>query len=380
MTARNKIKARVSQKPGNGNSSVEGSARRHDQAAAVGTGFIALDLIRSTFDASTTLERRYAGGSCGNVLAILSYLGIHAIAVGRIGNDRAGHELLADLRRWKVDVRLLVTEHDRRTPAVIQETFVDRRGQARHRFLRVCPGCGATMPGYRPLLVADVAQIAHVLPVHNLFFFDRVSPGTLALAQHSRKQGALVIFEPSGIKDEGLFAECLQVAHVFKYSHERLSGLDAFTQRGRVPVEIETRGAEGLRFRVRKSGKGHAWFHLPAQNAPTVNDAVGSGDWCTAGFLMRLMKNENPVVQLDDPAVVSDCLQFGQALAALNCAYFGARGLMYALSCTDAVKAAERILTHRAPKLPQDLSVPTVELRHNHACTVCFSGIRAAYA
>ena len=111
------------------------------------------------------------------------------------------------------------------------------------------------MPGYRPLLAADVAQVADALPAHNLFFFDRVAPGTLELAHRSREQGALVVFEPSGIKDEELFVECLKASHVLKYSHERLSGLDALVNRGRVPVEIETLGAEGLRFRLRKSGK-----------------------------------------------------------------------------------------------------------------------------
>src|SRR5688572_8995816 len=145
----------------------------------IGTGFIALDIIRSALDQSTTIERRHAGGSCGNVLAILSYLGVEATAVGRIGDDPAGGELLADLRRCKVDVKLLSAEQGRRTPIVIQETFVDSRGRARHRFSRACPVCGTTMAGYRPLLTADVDNIAEALPTHDIFFFDRVAPGTL---------------------------------------------------------------------------------------------------------------------------------------------------------------------------------------------------------
>src|SRR5262245_56199517 len=128
------------------------ATRRNASMRCVGTGFIALDVIRTAVAENVTLERRHAGGSCGNVLAILSYLGMRASAVGRIGDDRAGEELVADLRGRNVNVRFLLAESDRRTPIVIQESFVDSRGRARHRFSRECPVCGATMPGYRPLL------------------------------------------------------------------------------------------------------------------------------------------------------------------------------------------------------------------------------------
>lgn len=358
---------------------VNGTFHRSGRASAVGTGFIALDIIRNALDENTMLERHHAGGSCGNVLAILSYLGIQACAVGRIGDDGAGQELLTDLRRWKVDVRLLVTEHERRTPVVIQETFVDTRGRSRHRFSRTCPVCGATMPGYRPLLTADVGRIADGLPIHNLFFFDRVAPGTLELARWSSKQGALVVFEPSGIKDEALFIECLRASHVLKYSHERLSGLDALVKRGGVQLEIETRGTEGLRFRFGKPGKIATWRHLPAFTAQGMYDAAGSGDWCTAGFLARIVSSKNPIIQLEDPETVSKCLRFGQALAALNCAYYGARGLMYAARPAQVVKAAEQLLAHDVPTLPNDPAVSAKELRPSHDCTICFSDLRTTY-
>jgi len=346
----------------------------------VGTGFIALDIIRAALDENTTLERRRAGGSCGNVLAILSYLGVAASAVGRIGDDVAGVELLADLRRWKVDVRFLVAEPERRTPRVIQETFVDARGRARHRFSRACPVCGATMPGYRALLAAEAAPVADALPAHGLFFFDRVSPGTLDLARRSRQQGALVVFEPSGIKDEGLFVECLRASHVLKYSHEWLSGLDALVNQARVPVEIETLGVEGLRFRACKSGRTGAWQHLAALQAPSIRDTAGSGDWCTAGFLARATDDEGWVGRLGDTKVVADCLRFGQALAALNCSYDGARGLMYAVDRRGVLKAAEQLLARAVPKLPRDSSPPPERPRSARACDVCTSDVKAPHA
>jgi fructokinase len=333
----------------------------------VGTGFIVLDLIRQALERNTTIERRYAGGSCGNVLAILSYLGVHSQAIGRIGDDAAGKELLADLRHWKVDVSRLVSEANRRTPMVIQEIFVDARGRSRHRFSRECPVCGATMPAYRPLLISEVKELAKALPSHGLFFFDRVSPGNLELARHSREQGALIVFEPSGIKDEKLFVECVNTAHVFKYSHERLDGIESLTKRTSVPLEIETRGEEGLRFRIRKASRTNAWHALSAIKAPKVVDTVGSGDWCTAGLLASVAAEPDPIEALQDAETTSKCLRYGQALAALNCGYEGARGLMYSATRAVATKAVERLLADGIAALPKASPMAA----SNQSCVVC---------
>lgn len=357
------------------------ATRRNTSVRCVGTGFIALDVIRTAVADNVTLERRHAGGSCGNVLAILSYLGLRASAVGRIGDDRAGDELVADLRGRNVNLEFLVAETGRRTPIVIQESFVDARGRARHRFSRACPLCGATMPGYRPLLVSDASNVAAALPAHKLFFFDRVAPGALDLARASRERGALVVFEPSGIKDERLFVECLRVSHVLKYSHERLSGICPLVARARPALEIETLGAEGLRYRMHKSDPMSSWHRLPALPAPSIRDAAGSGDWCTAGFMSRVASDAASVTsRLDDPTFVVDGLRFGQALAALNCAFDGARGLMYAMGRAEALKEVRRLLTRGTAALPQASAPPTATSHSDRRCGVCASDLRAARA
>ncbi|MGQ0552235.1 MAG: PfkB family carbohydrate kinase [Planctomycetota bacterium] len=355
--------------------------RRKESVHCVGTGFIALDVIRTAVADNVTLERRHAGGSCGNVLAILSYLGLRASAVGRIGDDRAGEELVADLRGRNVNVKFLVTEDERRTPIVIQESFIDSRGRARHRFSRECPVCGATMPGYRPLLASDAGSVAAALPEHGLFFFDRVAPGALALARASRKRGALVVFEPSGVKDQDLFIECLRVSHVLKYSHERLSDIGALVARARPTVEVETLGAEGLRYRMLKSDRVSGWHRLAALPAPSIRDAAGSGDWCTAGFMFRVAGGVTSVAtRLNDPGIVGEGLRFGQSLAALNCAFDGARGLMYEMGRAAALRAATRLLKRGMPTMPHASPQPIVKVRPSHNCEVCTSDLRAARA
>lgn len=314
--------------------------RREAHQRCIGTGLIVLDVVRNMVGRSVT-ERRFAGGSCGNVLTILAYFGWDANAVGRIGDDHVGRELIADFKKWGVKTELLQLEAGRGTPIIVQENYLDTRGRPRHRFSRACPVCGATLPAYRPLLTTEAPRIASKLPSHSVFYFDRVAPGTLELAQNSRAGGALVVFEPSGIKDERLFAECVRSAHVVKYANDRLEDIHDILANAKVPIEIETLGAEGLRLRVRTSGRAGVWKALPAFLAPELRDAAGSGDWTTAGFIHGLMTNGGAVEKLcaDEDAVVHATRQ-GQALAALNCGFEGARGMMYAAGAKRVLKVA----------------------------------------
>jgi fructokinase len=351
------------------------------QHSCIGTGFIVLDVIRSTVGAGVT-EKRFAGGSCGNVLAILAYFGWTANAVGRIGDDHAGRELLADLGKWGVKTDLLQVEAGRGTPIIVQENYLDARGCPRHRFSRACPVCGASLPAYRPLLTSEAATIAAKLPSHSVFYFDRVAPGTLELAQTSRASGALVVFEPSGIKDERLFAECLTTAHIVKYANDRIEGIHDFVAKAKVPIEIETQGAKGLRLRVRANGRMGSWKDLPAFSAPQLRDAAGSGDWLTAGLINGLMTSGASIEeQVQDPRAVALAAQHGQALAALNCGFEGARGLMYAADANRVLDLAEAIV--KGTKEPSDLQVPPEKRangRRNGKTHLICSGTRSLHS
>lgn len=350
------------------------------QRSCVGTGFIVLDVIRNSVGASAT-EKRFVGGSCGNVLTILAYFGWRANAVGRIGDDHAGRELVADLGKWGVETKLLQSEAGRGTPIIVQENYLDARGRPRHRFSRACPVCGATLPAYRPLLTSEAASIAAKLPRHSVLYFDRVAPGTLELAQKSRANGALVVFEPSGIKDERLFAECLKAAHVVKYANDRIEGIHDVVTKAKVPIEIETLGAKGLRLRVRTNGRSGSWKELPAFSASELRDAAGSGDWTTGGLIHGLMTRGVSVERIvANPDAVFLATRQGQALAALNCGFEGARGLMYAADAKRVLDLAGAIVA--GTKEP---NVAVVESRkrangssNDKSCLTC-SGARALH-
>ncbi len=354
--------------------------REAHQHSCVGTGFIVLDVIRNSVGTTAT-EKRFAGGSCGNVLTILAYFGWNANAVGRIGDDHVGHELVNDLSKWHVNTKLLQMEAGRGTPIVVQENYLDARGRPRHRFSRACPVCGATLPAYRPLLISEAATIAAKLPTHSVFYFDRVAPGTLELAQKSRARGALVVFEPSGIKDERLFTECLKAAHLVKYANDRLENVHEIVAKAKVPVEIETLGAKGLRLRVRANGRAGAWKDLPAFSTPELRDAAGAGDWTTAGIIHGLMgRRASADEAVADVNAVVLATQQGQALAALNCGFEGARGLMYVADSKRVLELATAIA--KGTKEPSIAEVHSKKRINGHstdkACLTC-SGARALH-
>ena len=65
-----------------------------------GAGLIALDLVANA-DSSSSF-RAQAGGTCGNVLTALAYLGWNSYPIARLNDDAASRVVRADLTRWGV--------------------------------------------------------------------------------------------------------------------------------------------------------------------------------------------------------------------------------------------------------------------------------------
>jgi len=298
---------------------------------ALGTGLIALDIVATD---RPGMELRYwAGGTCGNVLTILAYLGWRTYPVATLGDDAAVTFLLEDLKRFGVNVRFLRRSPARHTPIVVEKIRTRGSGAPRHRFVWTCPACGAWLPGYQALVAREAREIAKVIPTPTVFFFDRVSRGALDLAHASAERGALVVFEPSGIRDERLFREAVALSHIVKYSHERLGHLREAATYPSPFLEIETLGCEGLRYRIRDGSKAASrWREIGAYSVEDLRDTAGAGDWCTAGLLHALAAQGVTCPKGPTEKEIEEALRLGQALAAVKCRYEGARGAMYALS------------------------------------------------
>jgi fructokinase len=138
------------------------------------------------------------------------------------------------------------------------------------------------------------------------------------------RSGAVVFFEPSAIEDDELFDRAMALCSIVKYSAERLS--DQLTRRRLKDgaIAVVTHGADGLE--VRQEGI-RTW--CASVKAPLVRDTCGSGDMVSVGIIDWMLTNyrrgtAQPSLHDFLAGVVA-----GQRLAAINCAYPGARGIFF---------------------------------------------------
>lgn len=294
----------------------------------IGSGLIALDVVMNEGRGEQT--RLWAGGTCGNVLTILSYLGWAAYPVARLNGDAASKLVAEDLSRWEVHRDFANLQPGSRTPIVVQRIRQDGNGMACHRFSRKCPICGNWLPGYTALPASLVEGISTRVNSPKVFFFDRVSSGTLSLAKVSAENGAIVFFEPSNITNPRLFKDALALSHVLKYSQERMSQYSEILEASNVLLRIETLGKDGLRYKSSiASYETGDWKYLDAYKVNRIRDTAGAGDWLTAGIIHLLGQMGLEGLQRVTSAGLMKALRFGQSLAAWNCGFEGARGGMY---------------------------------------------------
>jgi len=336
----------------------------------IGTGLISLDAV--FLDDNGTMPKYWAGGTCGNVLAILAYLGWRSYPVGIIGQDEAGALVIQDIKRIGVRTRFLERDDKHQTPIVVEQIRKDARGIAHHRFIWKCPNCGAQLPGYRTVPINRARILAEKLPIPAVFFFDRVSRGTLQIAETCAAKGALIVFEPSGVREVKLFQEAVSISHIMKYSHQRMGRLKLPAYP--VPLlEVETLGESGLRYRLGNGFSTHTqqWVEMNAYAVDSVKDTAGAGDWCTGGILHLLGSSGLEGLKSATENNVIEALRFGQAFAALKCNYEGARGVMYAFRREKLEQQVRQILTLENPPVLRENPETRLNEALRYICPKC---------
>ncbi|WP_159452218.1 carbohydrate kinase family protein [Singulisphaera sp. GP187] len=283
-------------------------------------------------DVSGEPQKQWAGGTCGNVLIALAYLGWEAKPVARLRTGNAADRILLDLKEWGVSGEFVSVARDGSTPVIFERITRGSGDIPRHSFSWRCPDCGIQFPGFKSVLSSVAEEIAQKSGPVQVFFFDRATPASIILAKSCADRGGLVVFEPSSVGNALHFRQAWETAHIVKYSHERLRELPEVNVARSPLLQIETLGEAGLRYRkVLRNGRSGEWIRMEAFRVDVVRDTAGSGDWCTAGIIdccghsgaagfIELKKDE-----------LESSIRYGQALAAWNCGFEGARGGMYAI-------------------------------------------------
>lgn len=314
-----------------------------ERPSIIGTGLIALDLVIGP--QSTDPAHAWTGGTCGNVLTILGFLGWDAFPIARMNGDPASQMVQEDMAKWGVHLDFAAMAPTCATPIIVQVIRHNKFGEPSHRFSWNCPHCGSWLPGYKAVTAKSLELVLANLPVPRVYFLDRLSRAALVLAEWASQQGALVVFEPSGKLDPRLLKEALTYAHVVKYSNDRIDELAGIkAPETRVLLEIRTEGSQGLSYRRRAPGsKFERWIHLPALQPPRLVDTCGAGDWATAGLISKCGDRGLAGFLAIAPTELREVLQYAQALSAWNCGFEGARGGMYQVDPSSMTVQVEAI-------------------------------------
>lgn len=342
----------------------------------IGTGLVALDVvIPSGLTASPQL---CAGGTCGNVLTALAFLGWGSYPIARLSQDGASKHVADDLRHWGVNLDFVTFDVDGSTPVVIQHIRNSKTGEPVHSFSRKCPGCGAMLPWYKAVRVAEISNLVPRLPKAQVVFFDRTSRGALSLAQQGRDEGAIVFFEPSASSDPSHLEEALNLAHIVKLSSDRIGGNEAVLTATKPKIIIETQGSTGLRLRLNTTERKRAvseWFKMPPIPVETLRDTAGAGDWCTAGIIHMLGAQGASGLDSLTLEELRKAVHVGQAMASWTCSFDGPRGGMYLASKKVFQKSVRDLLNGRTEPLAEvKKSVVITRERRAFVCESCAVG------
>ncbi|HTN07599.1 hypothetical protein [Agriterribacter sp.] len=310
--------------------------KRSSKAICFGAGLVALDVIMN--GNPNTQPKFLAGGSCGNVLTILSFLGWRSYPIARLSNKPSSKLLFEDLKNHKVKFDLISQSEDGSTPIIIHRILKDSENNPKHRYEFRVPKTNVWFPSFKPILSNKVEEISSFPLIPKVFYLDRVSRASINLARHYKQNGSIIFFEPSSMNDEKQFKECLSLADVFKFSNDRLPRFKDFFPSRQVPIEIETLGANGLLYRSFRN-KTDDWRFLAAIHIENALDTAGAGDWCSAGMIHALYENfDGSGLPSLTTSRLDQVLVFGQFLSALNCSFYGARGLMYNLTYPEIIR------------------------------------------
>lgn len=352
--------------------------RKNDKRPSiVGTGLIALDVV---LNGDVSKPVMFAtGGTCGNVLMNLAYLGWQSFPVARVSLDWAGSQIVRDFKKLGVNSQFLHMEPVCSTPIVIHRIKMSTNGIATHAFSMFCPNCRRRLPGYRPVTIKSVDSETIKSTQPNVFFFDRSSPGALRLARNAKDSGALVVFELSGKAPANQTRDAFDLAHIIKYSDIREADVPKMDRRTPF-IEIVTRGERGLSFRCKlKKCRQNHWQHIDGFSLTGIKDTAGAGDWCTAGLIDRLGVGGAATLNDLKRDQLKECFRYAQALAVINCLFEGARGSMYALSQSDLREFVKLVL--RGKPTPETSPTKVQGSNSNGSdCPICSSDSQFAVA
>jgi len=286
-----------------------------NQVDVAGTGYAVLDRVYAKH------QRAFEslGGSCGNVLISLAMLRRSVFPLLALGDDAVGNSLVDEFVRAGADTRYISRRHGMSSPVLAQWLSPD---VGQHSFSFICPETKKDLPRYCAVDESEVEEARPALSTCAIFYTDRLNRSTFGAMQTAAENGSLVFFEPSSVEDDDLFDRAINLCSIVKYSSDRLPNRLSGQKLRAGTTAVVTHGADGLEVRQDEQ---RAW--CAAIKAPVVRDSCGSGDMVSVGIIDWMLTHQRRGSAQPSFDHFLSGVVAGQRLAAVNCAYAGARGI-----------------------------------------------------
>ena len=176
----------------------------------LGTGIFNLDTIvireypqgpeNRTFIEKTVAEE--VGGTCGNVMCMLSHFGWEAYPLAVLDTTEEGYRMAESMKDYGCNMRFVSNVEGGGTTLLKVTHKMEPDGSPTVSVRSGSPG--SRYPRRHFLRMRDEAPafLASLDFVPDVFFFDDSAAGHRLLAKTLREKGSLVYFEPSSMKEK----------------------------------------------------------------------------------------------------------------------------------------------------------------------------------
>lgn len=286
----------------------------------IGAGLVCLDILINN-DNRRPISY-YVGGTCGNVMMILSYMGWTSYPIARLDDTKYTTRLIEDLKRNNLKTDYISTDNGT-TPVIIQRNIVDKDGVPTHKF-EIKNNKGRFFLNFSSLTIKQADKIIDSISfIPAIFFFDRISPAIIKLANYFRNKGSIIYFEPSCKITAKNFFKCVDLSDIIKFANQRINDIQ-FTSNYKNKLFIQTLGSNGLIFKF----KDYEWKQISGVKNSFIVDTSGAGDWTTSIFINQIFSKNIDSIDNLNLEFIENSLMLSQKYASLSCSYEGARGMM----------------------------------------------------
>ena len=289
----------------------------------LGAGTFPLDNLQEKTGKDIKTIYQHVGGTCGNVMSILAWMGWHTLPAARLDNSETGLLIKADLESYGCDTRLVSNTPDGGTTILDIIHKTGRDGKPKTAYMAHSPR-GGRFVNHRFWTQKQAQALFDSLEeMPDVFFFDRCAPGNILLAQLFHERGVLVYYEPNEPVDRN-FLRAVTASDIVKFSNEKhpdVSFTEGFTDK----LFIQTMNEKGLRFKLRAED----WITIPPEYNPHSVDGEGAGDWTTSAFINDMGHHHMLTFDRIHQPNVTHCLEEAQRVASMSVSYLGAKGLIH---------------------------------------------------